>query len=85
MHTLGWILLAGSAVFAVRMHRADAALQDFRRSDQPGTAYRFVPLRWRARLYTEAGQPLLARARSSLYFMYATAAIGVVMLVWSWR
>lgn len=83
LHVLAWLLLTAAAFYAIRMNLADAELQSFRRPEQPAAAYVCVPLRWKAHLYTEEGQPILARARQSMRRMYALALLGGLLLVLS--
>ncbi len=76
----GWTLIGVAAMLAVAMHRADRRLQDYRAPDQPASAYTIVPLRWKRRLYTDAGRPLVGRAWGLMGMMYVVALAGIALL-----
>ena len=77
---LGWTLVAGAAALAIRMNLLDRRMQQFRAPGMPATAYIFVPVRWRRRLYTPDGQELVGKAWRTMALMYALGLLGAVFL-----
>lgn len=76
----GIALFAAAAMCAIWYWYLDRQLQQFRRADKLGSAYRFVPVRLRRELYKPEGHHLVDRAWGLLLAIYGLAVVGMLLI-----
>lgn len=83
MSVLTIVMFALAALFAAAMHHFDRVLQRHRATGVPGSAFRWVPLRWLdASKYTEEGQTFrrnLIRCWWLMVLCFAAAAVSTLV------
>ena len=84
MTVVGWFLIGAAVYFAVRMHRLDRRMQEFRPQGASQASYTLVPLRWRQELYIGEGQQLVRQAWLSWSAMALCFVIGAVLVAVPW-
>jgi hypothetical protein len=80
LQALGWLCVAATAGFAVRVHCLDARLQDYRAPEVGRGAYIFVPIRWQRRFYKPEGHPIVAEIWRMTAAMYGAGILGMILL-----
>ena len=79
-NAVGWAFLGNAIFFLLQAARLDRRLQRFHAPEAPAASYLGKFGRWRRRLYTAEGQPLIASTRRAFALFCVASLLGVLIL-----